>query len=241
MKVHSHGITDRGLVRPTNEDAYYIDDLHQVYAVADGLGGLPGGAHASMRIVELLHQSMKQIDAKEERFDLAELIIGINQIISKEGLDAHPFTGSGSTLTLCQIVADQLMIGHVGDSAVYLLRSGTMEKLTVDHTMEQELIDQHGDRAREFMPLEYPHTLTRCVGQEGELRVDQTRITLLPDDRILLCTDGLNKVLPETEIQKILSQGDDLSAICINLANRANAKKGPDNMTIIVLQLKEDQ
>ncbi|MEO0510137.1 MAG: protein phosphatase 2C domain-containing protein [Verrucomicrobiota bacterium] len=228
-------MTDRGQVREFNEDAFFIDDVHQVYAVADGLGGLPGGADASKRIVALLGQSMEHIDAKEERFDLAELIIGINQIISKEGMSAHPFTGSGSTLTLCQIVADQLLIGHVGDSAIYLLRKNQLKKLTIDHTMEQKLIDQHGEEAREFMPPEYPHTLTRCVGQKEDLRVDQTRMSIEPGDRILLCTDGLNKVVSEDEINTVLSEGDDLESISVTLAKKANAKDGPDNITVITL------
>lgn len=235
MKVCSFGMTDRGQVREFNEDAFFIDDVHQVYAVADGLGGLPGGADASKRIVALLGQSMEHIDAKEERFDLAELIIGINQIISKEGMSAHPFTGSGSTLTLCQIVADQLLIGHVGDSAIYLLRKNQLKKLTIDHTMEQKLIDQHGEEAREFMPPEYPHTLTRCVGQKEDLRVDQTRMSIEPGDRILLCTDGLNKVVSEDEINTVLSEGDDLESISVTLAKKANAKDGPDNITVITL------
>ncbi|MGB1128266.1 MAG: PP2C family protein-serine/threonine phosphatase [Opitutales bacterium] len=236
MQVRSHGMTDRGMVRPFNEDAYFMDDAHRVYAVADGLGGLPGGADTSQRIVALLAKSMRHIDADEERFDLAELILGINQIISKEGLDAHPFTGTGSTLTLCQIVADQLLIGHVGDSALYLHRAGTLEKLTIDHTLEQELIDQHGAAAREHMPTEYPHTLTRCVGQEGELRVDQNRVTLLPGDQILLCTDGLNKVVEESQINQVLSSDNDLESICRALTQKAHEQEGPDNITLITLR-----
>lgn len=237
MQTHAHGLTDKGRIRQDNQDAYFIDLEHQVYAVADGLGGLPGGADASRRIVELLRKSMDGITAREERFDLAELIIGINQIISKESLSAYPATGSGSTLTLCQIADGQLFIGHVGDSAVYLMRDGDLEKLTIDHTMEQELIDEHGEGARAHMPPEYPHTLTRCVGQEAEFRVDQTRIELQKGDRVLLCTDGLNKVISEEDIAKIL--GADLSPeeITIQLANKANAQSGPDNITIITLIL----
>lgn len=237
MQISAYGLTDQGQVRPENEDAYFIDEAHQVYAVADGLGGLPGGADASRRVVELLQKSMGQITAKQERFDLAELIIGINQIISKESSDAYPVTGSGSTLTLCQIVADQLLIGHVGDSAAYLLRDGELQKLTIDHTMEQQLIDQHGEEARQHMPPEYPHTLTRCIGQEIEFRVDQTRIELLSGDRILLCTDGLNKVVAESEISKTLGADLNAAEISIQLTAQANAASGPDNITVITLLL----
>ena len=237
MQIRAHGLTDKGRIREENQDAYFINLEHRVFAVADGLGGLPGGADASRRIVELLRQSMEAITAKEERFDLAELIIGINQIISKESISAYPATGSGSTLTLCQIVEDQLLIGHVGDSAAYLLREGELEKLTIDHTMEQKLIDEHGEAAREHMPEDYPHTLTRCVGQETEFRVDQTRVELQAGDRLLLCTDGLNKVVSGEDISKVLRARLSPEEITIQLVNKANDASGPDNITIITLFL----
>jgi protein phosphatase len=105
--------------------------------------------------------------------------------------------------------------------------------------MEQELINEHGEAARQHMPPEYPHTLTRCIGQETELRVDQTRLQIQPGDRILLCTDGLNKVVPESEIAQTL--GKDLSSeeITTQLTETANEQSGPDNITIITLILSD--
>lgn len=237
MQINAFGLTDKGRVRDENQDAYFIDEAHHVFAVADGLGGLPGGGEASQRVVELLRQNMERIISGEQRFDLAELIIGMNRIISKESQDAHPITGSGSTLTLCRIVEDQLFIGHVGDSATYLLRNDKFEKLTIDHTMAQELLDKHGESARDFMPQEYPHTLTRCIGQEGELRVDQTQTKLQAGDRVLLCTDGLNKVVPESEIAAIVGAPLEPEEICHQLKDKANANHGPDNITVITLFL----
>jgi protein phosphatase len=237
MQVNSYGLSDRGLVRQANEDAFFLDDAHQLYAVADGLGGLPGGAEASQRIIELIARTMSRVNSAEERVDLAELIIGINQIVAKEGLDAHPFTGSGSTLTIGQIVGDQLLIGHVGDSAAYRLRAGALEKLTIDHTMAQELIDREGDAAQAMMPPEYPHTLTRCVGQGETLRVDQTRTHVESGDRVLLCTDGLNKVLDETQIRNELARNASPEEACHSLIQIANALEGPDNITAIIVDI----
>lgn len=238
MQISSFGTTDRGKVRHANEDAFFIDDAHQLYAVADGIGGLPGGAESSRRIVELLEQTMQRVNSTEERVDLAQLIIGINEIVAKEGLDAHPFTGSGSTLTVAQLIGDQLLIGHVGDSAAYLLRGDDLEKLTIDHTMAQELFDREGEAAHEIMPPEYPHALTRCVGQGDELRVDQTRITVEIGDYILLCTDGLNRVVSEEQIIPILQSSESPEAACNKLTKLANANEGPDNITIIVVRIR---
>ena len=235
MKIKVHGITDCGLQRARNEDALFIDEAHCAYAVADGLGGLPGGAEASQRIVDLLTKTFEQVDAKKERPDLAELVIEINRIVTEEVREAHPFTGSGSTLSLGQIIKDQFLIAHVGDSAIYHLRDAHLEQLTIDHTMEQEFIKRLGEDARDSMPREYPHTLTRCVGQQIELRVDQTRISLQAKDRILFCTDGLNKVLTHRQIQCLLEADDTPKAIAQSLVDSANANDGPDNITIIVL------
>lgn len=237
MQLSSYGITNQGKVRHANEDALFIDDAHQVYAVADGLGGLPGGAEASQRIVELLEQTMKRVDSNEERVDLTELIIGINQIVAKEGVDAHPFTGSGSTLTIAQIVGDQLLIGHIGDSAAYLLRGEDLDKLTIDHTMAQELIDREGESVRAIIPPDFSHTLTRCLGQGETLRVDNTRITVKTGDRLLLCTDGLNKVLSNEAIKEALARKQSPEVIGRQLTQMANDNEGPDNITVIVIHI----
>lgn len=238
MQLSSYGITHQGKVRSANEDAFLIDETHQVFAVADGLGGLPGGAEASQRIVELLKQTYSHVDADEERADLGELIHGINKILTKEGNEAHPFTGSGSTLTIAQLISDQLLIGHIGDSAAYHLRGDDFNKITIDHTMEQEFIERIGESARKMMPPEYPHTLTRCVGQNEDVRVDQLRLTIASGDRLLLCSDGLNKVVTKQQIHATLQVDDSAEAICQSLVDHANAAGGPDNITVIVVFIR---
>ena len=235
MQLLSYGITHQGKVRSANEDAFLIDETHQVFAVADGLGGLPGGAEASQRIVELLKQTYSHVDADKERADLGELILGINKILTKEGNEAHPFTGSGSTLTIAQLISDQLLIGHIGDSAAYHLRGEDFNQITIDHTMEQEFIERAGENARNLMPPKYPHTLTRCVGQNKNVRVDQLRLAVASGDRLLLCTDGLNKIVTKQQIHAALQADASPEAICQELVEHANREGGPDNITVIVV------
>ena len=235
MQLSSYGITNQGKVRNANEDAFLIDEAHQVFAVADGLGGLPGGAEASQRIIELLQQTYRHVNADEERADLGELILGINKILTKEGSEAHPFTGLGSTLTIAQVISDQLLIGHVGDSAAYHLRGDDFNKITIDHTMEQEFIKRAGESARNLMPPEYAHTLTRCVGQNENVGIDQLRLTIASGDRLLLCTDGLNKIITKQQIHTALQADASPEVICQGLVDHANAEGGPDNITVIVV------
>ena len=178
---------------------------------------------------------MKRIDSSHERVDLTELINGINEIVVKEGLDAYPHSGMGSTLTIGQIVGDQLLIGHVGDSAAYLLRDDDLEKLTIDHTIAQELIDRQGESTRDVIPPEYSHTLTRCVGQGENLRVDSKSTTIKPGDRLLLCTDGLDKVISSEAIKKELARKQSPEEACHQLTKMVNDNEGPDNITVIVI------
>ena len=234
MKIHSYGATHSGQVRLANEDAFFLSDVHHVYAVADGIGGLPGGAQASERIVSLLQRAYQILDKDPARHDLGELVRQINQIITKEVHIAHPETGAGSTLTLAQIQRDELHIAHVGDSAAYIYHQGHLEKLTTDHTMEEELIRAHGADAHSTMPPEYAHTLTRCIGQINELVIDLTQVQLAPQDKLLFCTDGLNKVIGDDVMEEILESNDCPQAICQSMINAANTMLGPDNITVIV-------
>jgi len=134
-------------------------------------------------------------------------------------------------------VGDHLLIGHVGDSAAYLLRGGALKKLTIDHTMAHQLIEREGEGARDFMPSEYSHMLTRCVGQGDTLRVDRTRLRVEPGDRLLFCTDGLNKVLSEAQIREKLMQASTPEDACKSLTRMANDHQGPDNITLIMLHI----
>lgn len=227
-------MTHTGQIRISNEDAFFLSEIHGAFAVADGIGGLPGGAQTSERIISLLERAY-QPDARDASYyDLTELTQQINQIISEEVAIAHPETGAGSTLTLSQIQGNQLHLAHVGDSSAYIYHQGHLEKITTDHTMEQELINAQGEEARCTMPPEYAHTLTRCIGQPRDLSIDHVRAQLALDDKILLCTDGLNKVIGEAAIEKLLHSNDSPEVICQSMIDTANALRGPDNITVIV-------
>ena len=236
-RIDAAGRTDRGQVREANEDAFFANPEAGVFAVADGLGGLPGGADASRRIVELLAESHGPAPSATPPDDLGEHIIAINHVVARESAEAHPFTGAGSTLTLLRLRGGEGSVAHVGDSAAYHWRDGELRKVTTDHTMEQEWRNRYGVTSVAEMPPEFPHTLTRCVGQSGELRVDQTRFPVIAGDRLLLCTDGLHKVLPPDTLGETLASGATAAAIADRLIELANAREGPDNITLIAILL----
>jgi len=235
MRIDAYGLSDPGKVRKNNEDAFFIGEANQLFAVADGLGGLPGGAEASQRVMELLAENLNDLAAEDTGAGLFGLINDIHQIVVQEAFHTYPVTGSGSTLTLLRIIGENLLIAHIGDSSAFLLRDGKLEKLTVDHTLEQELVTERGEAARKDMPTEYSHTLTRCLGQQINFHVDQTKKTLRSKDRLILCTDGLTRVVPLTDIAQTLAANLPPEAITHSLIDQANARSGPDNITVITL------
>lgn len=234
MQLNAYGITDPGKIRSVNEDAYLTDLAHGLFVVADGLGGLPEGDKASQRIVEQLGEYPKLNGNAPE---LATYIESVNAKLTAEGQNRHPFTGWGSTLTLCWINETICRIVHVGDSAVFHFRNNDMKKLTIDHTMEHQYIRKHGEASRSLMPEEYTHTLTRCMGQDDTIRLDQKYIQLAPKDRILLCTDGLSKFVPADEIQRTIYTSSSPKEAATTLVQLANNAGGGDNITAIVIEV----
>jgi len=240
MKLHTHGLTDTGLLRPQNEDAYLIDRDRGLCAVADGLGGLPGGALASRRSLELL---VELIDGRRDRGEpiaLEQVVMEISETVRAEGWAAHPLTGMATTLTAGCLEGDALRLAHAGDSAAYLERDGALAKLTVDHTMEQELLEKHGPNAKRGMPAHFPHTLTRCVGQNETLDVDIAVHPLRDADRLLWCTDGVTKVLPDATIAEILQGEPSPESVSERLRAAAYERGAPDNIALVVAFAETD-
>ena len=161
----------------------------------------------------------------------SSVITAASITVALESIDAHPLPVQQHP-DVGAIIGDQLH-AHVGDSRVRAAR-GT-SKNTTDHTLAQELLDRDGEGARATMPPEYAHTLTRCIGQSETLQIDQSRIQLAPGDRVLFCTDGLNKVVPPAKVAAILQSSDDPEQLCSALIETANASEGPDNITAIII------
>jgi Serine/threonine protein phosphatase len=238
MQLIAHGRTDPGKMRPNNEDAFMLDTAHGLFAVADGLGGLPDGAQASQRIAEDLEAyaqlKLKSKDAPE----LGDYIQQINAKLFFEGEEKHPFTGWGTTLTLCSIAKSICRIIHVGDSRLYQVRNKYMKKLTIDHTMERQYIRAHGEASRSLMPAEYQHTLTRCLGQNSDIRLDQKYIQLEDEDILLLCSDGLTNYVDEEDIRQTLVNSSSAEKATKTLVDLANEGGGGDNITVVVVYVK---
>jgi protein phosphatase len=227
--------TDRGLQRDRNEDAYLALPKHGFFAVADGLGGLPEGAVASMVAIEALQETITA-PGRNGKIDFFELFNSINIRVHDEGRKISEDVGIGTTLTAVKLSKGHLEVGHVGDSGLMLFRPGQGgRQLTTDHTMAEEMRARLRPGDNMYIPDYYTHTLTRCIGQIGELEVDRFAVPVLAGDRLLLYTDGVTKVMEHDELTQQIWLDDNPEKFVERLIHLANQRGGPDNITAIAV------
>ncbi|MFB7860706.1 MerR family transcriptional regulator [Streptomyces sp. NPDC056069] len=217
-------LLDRGLVRPSQQDAAHAGPV--LLAVADGYG--PEGARAAGAAVAALGAVPAALRPGDVLNALEDGLRGANDAVA--GLPE-----SGTTLTAVLLAGTRLALAHVGDSRAYLLRDGALVRLTRDHTVVQALVD-----AGELDPAEVPDRPDRAlllkaldggdVPPEPELGVREVR----PGDRLLLCTDGLSAVVPAEELRLALASGGAPEATARALAALARGRGGPDNLACVV-------
>ncbi len=232
MQITSYGLSDIGRVRARNEDACLLDEKHSVFAVADGLGGLPYGARASRTAVSILKE---KLTANWNPLHLKPLLQSMNREILTLGRRVNPDTGIGTTMTAAAISGERLDIAHVGDSAVYRFTPDRVEQLTIDHTLEQEIRSRPDFNPRIPIPRRHSHVLTRCLGQIEDIEIDAYTYTVASGDRILLCTDGVTLAIKPDEIHAWILEAGSPETIVRNLIRTANERGGHDNATAIAV------
>ena len=238
------GKSDKGLLRSHNEDAFCLiggaDGAPLLLAVADGMGGHLAGDIASQTAISVIRESLAadplaaaaDNDAINAR--LFSLVDEANAKIYKKSLYEPGCYGMGTTLIVAVISGGRLTISHVGDSCAYYLRDGKMNKITTDHTYVEELV-RIGTLTRDEA-ARHPkrNVITKVVGCMSEVEADFYEIELLGDDRILICTDGLSKMLTEYEIAEAVMAADNPDDICGTLITKSNHRGGLDNITALV-------
>lgn len=229
----SHGITVAGNVRKQNEDAMLNNPACGVWAVADGMGGHHSGDVASRSVVEALagldaEGSIHAVTAKA-----CDILQQINGELSQLALSIDHQCVVGSTVVaLLARVADCAVV-WAGDSRLYRFRNGELTQLTRDHTLVDELIELNGFSREQALLQTGANVITRAVGGETELHLDSFMFEAEPDDRYLLCSDGLDKELSDLEISALLAYVDCRTA-AEQLIEHALGKNGRDNITVVV-------
>jgi serine/threonine protein phosphatase PrpC len=234
--------TDTGLVRASNEDRYWIDDENGVFLVVDGVGGHAAGETAAETAVEVIRKDLRAAsgDASGSTEDrVRRAIAAANNQIYAIARDSADLRGMACVLTLAVVDSSEMVIGHVGDSRLYLIWNGAIRKLTPDHspvgegedagelTEEQAML--HPRRNEVFRDVgTRPHE----AGDDGFIEI--RRCHFKPEAAFLLCSDGLSDVLPSVAIRDIVEryQGDP-TQVARELVEAANEAGGKDNITAL--------
>jgi protein phosphatase len=224
-------LSNIGNVRKENEDRILFDEQAQLFGVADGVGGLPGGAEAAQKTVDVVTAAVVEADPGAE-LDLRAIVTAANQAVAILGQRISPTSGIGSTLTLGCVRRARMKLAHVGDSRAFSWRGGEITCLTEDHTVENEARRRRARGEVVYYSESQRGALTRCIGQSIPPDVDVYDLTMLAGDRYVFCTDGITRLVFEREMREIVGKPDDPAAIARNLVELALQRGGPDNATV---------
>lgn len=237
--------TDRGCKRSENQDNYYVSPDYRVFVVADGMGGELGGATASKLAVEAVEDLWKvkppHADDKEEIHNwLVEAVSNANHSVWSVSINDPTVQGMGTTIVVAVQSSDSMLhIAHVGDSRAYLIREGKTIVLTQDHSVVMDLLLQGKISPEQMRTSPFRSYITRCVGHNHKVEIDRTPVEVKPNDRILLCTDGLPTVLRDENIGEIVLQFEAPEEICDELVQQVLSGGAPDNVTIVTIRYDE--
>jgi len=244
--------SDPGLRRTSNEDSYSTRPDVGLFVVADGMGGHVAGEIASRVAVEAIEAFIEETAGADKNrtwpfpFDpsisleanrLKAAFRLANRRIAAAIADAQELRGMATTASAVLFGPRRASVAHVGDSRVYVLRSGKLEQITADHSWVEEQV-RAGTMSRSAA-RQHPwrNVVTRALSGGEDPEVDVTEVAPGLAERYLLCSDGLFGVVPDAQIADLLGQAIPLDAICQRLVTAANEGGGPDNITALILQI----
>jgi protein phosphatase len=238
--------THVGKIREMNEDNYYIPkdvtiDI-PLFIVADGMGGTNAGEIASsLAIYSAAYYISKCLKKNTiEELDIAKLmtesITYANEIIYEKAKESDEFEGMGTTIDMVMIQKDRLYIAHVGDSRVYSAKKSGLKQLTKDHSYIQQLVERGVITEEQAVNHPSSNIITRALGTEENIEIDIVEKRLYKEETIILCTDGLTKMVSDQKIYEITQSISHVQQIAEKLVQEANSVGGNDNITAIVIR-----
>ncbi|NNF64330.1 MAG: Stp1/IreP family PP2C-type Ser/Thr phosphatase [Acidimicrobiia bacterium] len=226
-----------GRVRSGNEDSVFprrsgSTDGSLLVAVADGMGGHVAGEVASRVAIDAATEASEA--------EAADRVTAANEAVSDKAAADPQLHGMGTTMSLADLSAGgHVRIGHVGDSRIYLLRDGALSQVTTDHTFVAALLESGQITADEVDTHPKRHYVTRALGLDRSVEVDEQTLQLEPGDRLMLCSDGLTEMVSDTDISEVLSRADAPEPAVWSLIEMANKAGGVDNISVIVVDYLE--
>jgi protein phosphatase len=244
MKLTACGRTDVGLSRSNNQDSFFADEHLGLFIVADGMGGHKAGEIAShmaitsvARQLEPLLRQQPQVEVLQQK--LAEVVEAAHREVTTAAAENPAWSGMGTTLTLLLLYAGQALLAHVGDSRLYRWRDQQLELLSKDQTLVAEQLRQGIISETEAGHSNLRGLLLQAVGASEQLDVFQQEQQLQENDSFLLCSDGLTGMLSDTDIHSVLARNPQPEAVCDKLIKQALQAGGKDNVTVLMVTMRD--
>jgi serine/threonine protein phosphatase PrpC len=247
--VQFAGLSDVGLLRANNQDRWGADEDQALFIVADGVACSTDGALAAALVVELLPtyvaRHLKPDDGADEPAASQAELLGRAVIEYCNDFRAYTNTderaaGANTTVVAAVVAGSHALLAHLGDSRAYLYRNQTLQQLTRDHSVIQDLIDANEVTLEEAERHPARATLTRHVAMYPRPLPDAAAVDLLPGDRILLSSDGLHGVVADASLAQTLDSHPEATDACAALIEAALQAGGPDNITALVIDIAHD-
>ena len=249
LAVEVAGKTDVGCVRANNEDNFGFDSRYGIFVVCDGMGGQAAGEVASKMGVDILLDyfrketptvsnplSITSADSSGSS-RLANAIQLANQTIFEAGQEQNGHGGMGSTIVAALVHGHSLAIAHVGDSRIYLIRQGTIQQLTQDHSLVMEQVRRGYITLEQAQKSEMQNIILRALGSEEVVEADIEDLVALPGDLLLMTSDGLTRHVTDEEILAIVQPAGNLERACTELVEIAKQRGGDDNITCLLVRI----
>ncbi|HEY0794682.1 MAG TPA: Stp1/IreP family PP2C-type Ser/Thr phosphatase [Acidisarcina sp.] len=231
--------TDRGRVRPANEDAFGYRAEEGIFVVCDGMGGAAAGEVASHASVKAFLNAFADDDLEhisDRASLLREAIAKANDAVFTLAQDDPRLRGMGTTLVALLVDEDRAWVAHVGDSRCYRLRNNKLERLTDDHSLVDEQVRRGQLTAEEALNSPLRNVITRAIGSHGSVTPEINEIDVHAGDVLLLCSDGLIREVADGQIAEVLRNALRLDEACTELIDAANANGGKDNVTCLMVR-----
>ncbi len=236
--LEAFGLSDPGCVRSNNEDYFISDVASGIFILADGMGGANAGELAAQLSAKTTYDFLLHVPSPDGLEALKQAFAEANQCVRQAAKGKPELEGMGTTLLVArQVEEGRLEVGSVGDSRAYLSSKEGLSLITQDQTWVAEVGSRLGlsDEALRKHPMR--HVLTMAVGTADDLRIYSQTVQMRAGDQVLLCSDGLHGVLEEKTLRGALDSEKSLPDKCHYLVDAAKEKGGPDNVTVVLIQL----
>lgn len=241
--MEAYGLSDLGLIRRENQDAYYMSEhpvgsSKNLFLVLDGVGGSEGGRDASRYAMEEFVRSMEKAEDPDTENRLRKSVDAANEYVRKKSEESGKYNAC-TTLVACTVEGGFLHVVNVGDSRLYHFRD-ELTQITEDHSYRNEMIRRGLLRKEDPVSPEFRHVVTRVIGEWTKVQADYFLITLKEGDIVLLCSDGLSNMLSSEEMSEVLRRKTSLREMGDELLKRAKDAGGFDNITLVLLRLEKE-